>query len=397
MQKIAKEGYKVFIGFSFFGILFIPFPFYGFPFQKDITSFLFEDFIIFLIQFLFDSKVLNPDFSSDSLMMYFLVLILLILAIFVYFILRFRLIFINNQQNILNFLQLISIYYLALLMLKYGFDKVLKIQFYLPEPNLLYTPLGQIDKDMLYWSTIGSSHSYNVFLGLCEIIPALLLLHKKTRTLGALVLFGVLFHVVMINMSYDISVKLFSSFLLLISFLILTPSLNVIFQFLVMNKRVQLQQISGSRFIQSKAKYRLIKTIILCFLAFETLMPLIKIGALDGDQLPKYALHGAYEAVSSPKMNNDLKNIKRVFFHKDNYLIFQFYDDSFLDYHVVIKPNQLILTDYDHQTLECPYQYTKSHGELILYTNKKALVFNALPWNDLPLLQPLFHWTVDDL
>jgi hypothetical protein len=55
----------------------------------------------------------------------------------------------------------ISIYYIAAVLLKYGFDKVFKRQFYLPEPNIRtegvftgkYLPLGQTHE--LY----GTAHS----------------------------------------------------------------------------------------------------------------------------------------------------------------------------------------------------------------------------------------------
>ena len=39
-------------------------------------------------------------------------------------------------------------WFLALQLLQYGFDKVFKHQFYLPEPNTLYTPLGLLPPDL---------------------------------------------------------------------------------------------------------------------------------------------------------------------------------------------------------------------------------------------------------
>lgn len=112
-------------------------------------------------------------------------------------------------------------YVLAFFLFKYGCDKLFKIQFYYPEPNILFTPFGKLDLDILYWSTIGKSHGYNIFLGIIEIIPGFLLLHSKTRKLGALIAFMVLIHVLMINIFYHIEVKILSSFLVLISFAVL--------------------------------------------------------------------------------------------------------------------------------------------------------------------------------
>src|SRR5205085_9499653 len=106
------------------------------------------------------------------------------------------------------------IYYLCLQLLKYGVDKIFKNQFYLPEPNTLFTPAGMLDKDILYWSTMGTSYGYNIFLGSLEIAAALFILIKRTRLIGLLLSLGILINVTEVNFGFDISVKLFSLFLL---------------------------------------------------------------------------------------------------------------------------------------------------------------------------------------
>ena len=42
---------------------------------------------------------------------------------------------------------------------------------------------------------MGTSRIYNIFMGIIEIIPAVLLLHKRTRFLGGLIAFVVLTNV----------------------------------------------------------------------------------------------------------------------------------------------------------------------------------------------------------
>ena len=63
-------------------------------------------------------------------------------------------------------------YYLSLQLMIYACAKIFKVQFYLPEPNTLFTPMGNISKDLLFWSTMGSSYSYTVFSGFIELVPA---------------------------------------------------------------------------------------------------------------------------------------------------------------------------------------------------------------------------------
>ena len=64
---------------------------------------------------------------------------------------------------------------------------------------------------------MGASTSYSMFAGLMEVVPALLLLFRRTTTLGALIAAGVMTNVVVLNFSYDVGVKLGSIHLLAIA------------------------------------------------------------------------------------------------------------------------------------------------------------------------------------
>jgi hypothetical protein len=99
---------------------------------------------------------------------------------------------------------------------KYGWDKITKGQFYMPEPNTLFTPFGKLSKDIAYWSLVGSSYPYTVSLGIIEVVAALLLLFKRTQFLASLLAVVIFGQVVLINFSFDISVKLFYGSLFLL-------------------------------------------------------------------------------------------------------------------------------------------------------------------------------------
>ena len=218
MKDFTRLYFTVFI---LLGILFIPFTWNLIPFQLGFTQFFFSNFIQ-LISSITESNPILLDFSSDSKSLYLLMLSLVLAGFILAFIIhrlykdekkRHR--FIENGKTI-------AVYYLAIVLMKYGFDKLFKAQFYLPEPNILYTPFGKLDKDILFWSTMGTSYSYNLFMGFMEILPGLFLLFKRTREIGLIISFGVLLNVFAINLSFDISVKLFSAFLLLINLYLFT-------------------------------------------------------------------------------------------------------------------------------------------------------------------------------
>jgi hypothetical protein len=311
----------------------------------------------------------------------------------------------TNQTKIHSFIRVFLTYYLALILLKYGFDKIFKAQFYLPEPNLLYTPMGYLDKDILYWSTLGLSSSYSIFGGLMEVIPALMLLHRKTRTLALIIIVGVLLHVVSINFSFDISVKLFSVFLLMVSVTLLAPNLKNLIRFFVLQQTTSLKQEEEIVTFKKSVVKLSIKLAVITLLMFESLYPYITSGVYNDDNAPRPFLHGAYEVtqITLPDLSVDTPKIKRVFIHRRNYFILQYEDESMEDFQLIIDPlkQEFKLTDYDEKEHILTYTYITQKKELILYlspeTGGRTVYLKALDWQNLPALQPLFHWTVDEI
>ncbi len=400
MRKSITFLYSTLLTFGVLGVIFIPFSFRNLSFQTDLTRFLFEDLILEIANSFEWIEVSNPEISSDSTTIYLLFLVLFLIAISLNLFLQFSSFWKNNQRKIFNILQLILVYYLALIMLKYGFDKIFKAQFYLPEPNTLFTPLGMLDKDILYWSTIGSSHSYSVFIGLLEVIPAMMLLFKKTRILGLFILSGVLLNVLFVNLGFDISVKLFSSFLLFITLILLAPSLKNILQFFVMNKSISLSYFTGENFIHPKVIRFSIKGIIVLFIFSESLFPYIQSGNYNDDIAPRISMHGAYE-ITKTQSDGILENlnIKRFFIHRQGYFIFQYEGDSMKDFHLEIQQNKLILTNYDEEKIELEYSYSDASKTLEIKSKELGWTIYGEEnnWGEMPLMKEGFHWTVDGI
>lgn len=390
------------IVFALLGVLFIPFSFRYLSFQTSVSQFLFEDILVVLAD-LCNLKIVNPEISSDATTMYLLFFVMLFFALIITGTLSFFSFWKIHQDKILKTIQLILTFYLALVLLKYGFDKIFKAQFYLPEPNTLFTPLGMLEKDILFWSTMGTSRSYNIFMGLMEVIPAMFLLYHKTRNLGLFITLGVLINVVCVNFSFDISVKLFSSFLLLITLVLLAPNLKTFLRLFIQSKVSQLKVLSGKNIIQKSTIRISIKTILILFFLIESFYPYWQMGNFNDDKMPRNYLHGAYEVTeviaSNPQINLPL--IKRVFIHRSNYFIFQYEDDSMEDYHLEISQTHqtFTLTNYDSEKIVLKYQYNSNNKTLQLTSLELGIEIHTqtIDWKSLPLLQPLFHWTVDEI
>jgi hypothetical protein len=127
-------------------------------------------------------------------------------------------------------------YVLASIMLGYGLAKLPPTQFQPPGPERLMRTFGESSPMGLLWTFMGFSPAYTMFAGVCEIIPALLLLFRRTATLGALISIGVLLNIVLLNFCYDVPVKLFSLHLLATGAAVLLPSWPRLANVLILNR-----------------------------------------------------------------------------------------------------------------------------------------------------------------
>ncbi len=108
---------------------------------------------------------------------------------------------------------------LALAMFSYGLAKVSwdAGQFPPLDPDRLARTWGESSPMGVVWSFMGASRAYTVFAGAGELIGGFLLLFRRTTTLGAVVVTGVMTNVLMLNYCYDIPVKLYSTHLVVMA------------------------------------------------------------------------------------------------------------------------------------------------------------------------------------
>lgn len=132
---------------------------------------------------------------------------------------------------------------LAAAMVSYGAYKVFPSQFPAPSLDRLLQPFGDASPMGLLWTFIGASKSYEIFSGAGEMLGGLLLIARRTTLLGALVSIGVLSNVVMLNFSYDVPVKLYSSHLLLMAVFLVLPDLRRLANLFLFNRTAESAEI----------------------------------------------------------------------------------------------------------------------------------------------------------
>jgi hypothetical protein len=398
-MKNVRRSFQLFpYLFIFLCLLFIPFSFHLFPFQLAVTEILFRPVIAWMI-----APMKYTGISSDSGAMYALLLVLFILALLLSP--AIGKLFAARQERVKRYIRIAGFYYLTLILWKYGFDKVFKGQFYLPEPNILFTPLGRLDKDILFWSSMGTSHLYNMLTGSFEVLAGTLLLFRRTRYIGLLLSFGALLQVIFINFGFDISVKLFSCFLLLLNMILALPLLKPLFGLLVLGRQEQLCA-EKPIFKNRNAIYISLKVFIIGLFLSEAVFQYLQAGCVNDDTAARPYLHGAYETTEAYRNDTLLplhrSPAKRFFIHRRHFLIFQRQDDSMQDFSIRTDSalNIFYVTDYDLKTYAVPFEYRAIDSTLTIhYLHNGArytLRGKGVDWRRLPAVRDEMHWRVED-
>jgi hypothetical protein len=129
-------------------------------------------------------------------------------------------------------------YFIILNGFTYGLVKMFGLQMPFPNLSQLTTPLGDYLPMRFSWMFIGYSTPYQFFSGALEVLSAVLLLFRKTATLGVLMATGVFFNVMMLNLSYDIPVKINSISLVVMCLYLLVQELPRLYRFFFLQQAV---------------------------------------------------------------------------------------------------------------------------------------------------------------
>lgn len=251
---------RIFDNFTFWGTLFLisyfflyifPFPLEWLPFKvgESISSYV-DKFWQWLVLLLVKDGVgyqgdiaTRVNGSGDTSYHFFKLLVqgaISVIVATIWLILdRAR----DFFERIKKFAAVYIRYYLAFTMLTYGLAKVFPNQFWEPGLTDMLRPFGEISPMGLLWKFMGYSVPYIIFTGVMEVMAGVLLFFRKTIRLGAILAFGIMLNVFVLNMSYDVPVKLFSLHLVLLSIIIISKEITGLLNFFVLNKPVPANKI----------------------------------------------------------------------------------------------------------------------------------------------------------
>jgi hypothetical protein len=139
-----------------------------------------------------------------------------------------------NYINLFHFLRAVLRYKLAAVLLVYAFIKIFPLQVPYPTLSELNTQYGDFTPAKIFELTVGvAKANYQQAIGLAELAAALLLIFRRTATLGAITAAGLQLNVVLAAFAYKTGDQLYSSYLFLIAIFILAYDLPRIYRLLM--------------------------------------------------------------------------------------------------------------------------------------------------------------------
>lgn len=274
----------------------------------------------------------------------------------------------KSYNSLYKFLHTYGRYFLAYTLFIYGFAKLFGVQFRPLSPSSYMIPLSEWTPREFLWRFMGASRSYNFFGGLLEVIGGGLLLFRKTSTIGAIITLTILTNVLMLNIGYDVAVKLFTFHWILLSVFIMNKDVGQLYQLFVLHKQASLTiapaiQINWPRWVIYGLKFSLI---------FYMVFFQIKTGIANRKEvLAKSSLYGIYNIVNYYKNNAPYSTLltdtiiwKKFASYGGRSIIIQYTNDSLKSYQYKMDTAGKIfkLIDRSDSTSNINFSYSIING-----------------------------------
>lgn len=288
----------------------------------------------------------------------------------------------------------------------YGFAKVYPNQMPFPSLSRLVEPYGNFSTMGVLWYSVGASTAYEIFTGSMEALAGILLFIPFTATLGALVCFADTAYIFVLNMTYDVPVKLFAFNLMLMSLFVIAPEMRRLLN-VVLNRAVGPSKVP--RLFRSR-RANVIAVVIQLVLA----------GYLVGSEIwgehqrwyqygggaPKSALYGIWDIdVMSrdgqvlPPLLTDASRWRRAIFQSPQAMNFQKMDSTFQPYGTKIDAakNTLAFTKGSDKNWKANFTYQRPVPDHLILDgdmggHKLHFEMTLVDRSKMLLISRGFHW-----
>lgn len=368
---------------SIYFILFIfPFPLFGFPIIVDNFFIWFGQNILGL-GFVKQVSTGSGDTVFDFVKLTFILILATVIAIA----------FLFTKPSLREKVTSISIIYgrffLSCMLLSYGFAKFSGGQFGLPSLFRLDQGIGEMSPMGILWTFMGASPAYSAFAGICQATAGFLLLFRRTSVLGALMAFGVMINIVVLNFCYDVPVKIFSTNLALISLFIIHNNWISIFNFLI-GKPSKINLV-GFRFNKKWLQITSKVLIVLYILTITVGMSMSRILNTEENVNEKF-----FAVYKNEKQPTDSLSLSKMIIDDDYAQIF-YKNDTIVSWDIKFddKENTMFFKAADSTKSDIKLHYKFIEDNKIEFSDSEKYLgkFSITKKEDFELLKRGFNWT----
>ncbi|MDQ3068669.1 MAG: DoxX family protein [Acidobacteriota bacterium] len=225
-------------------------------------------------------------------------------------------------------------------LLTYGMIKAIPLQMPYPRLTRLLEPYGNFSLMGVLWSQMGASPAYQIFTGVAEIAAAVMLFIPGLTTLGALIALAAAAQVFVLNMTFDVPVKLFSLHLVVMAAVLLAPDARRLAEAIVLRRAVpgapERRLFGGRRAQRIVIAAQLVLGGWLVWSAYKSDM---QGWNTYGGGAPKPPYYGIWQiekmtidGVERAPLVTDYDRFRRIVIERANGISFQRMDDTFMGY-----------------------------------------------------------------
>jgi hypothetical protein len=288
---------------------------------------------------------------------------------------------------------------LAGAMIAYGAVKVIPSQFPAPSLARLTQTYGSSSPMGLLWTFMGASVAYNVFAGAGEMLGGLLLTMRRTTLAGALVSAAVMANIVVLNFSYDVPVKLYSSELLLTALFLIAPETKRLMAFFLQDHRP-----AGRKWL--RVSLSVLRTVVVAVFVFVMFRQALDARRTYGTTAPKGPLYGIWtvgelkeNGVVRPPLYTDATRWRRMVFTGQRASI-QLVNEQWVRYNAAPDQYGFVLRRGDDPTYQAPLYYIRQDPQTVLVHGtmdgkKIELTLHKAPEPKFLLTTRGFHWITE--
>ncbi|WP_168706570.1 DoxX family protein [Gordonia paraffinivorans] len=289
-------------------------------------------------------------------------------------------------------------------MLAYGFAKLIPVQMAQPPLATLLEPYGEFSPASVLWTQVGSSPVYEMILGSVEVLGGILLFCSRTAVLGALVSFAAMSQVLILNLTFDVPVKILSLQLVVFAAILLAPyarGLADLFVFGRTSRPLRMPPLFARADLNRRAGWVLV--ILGLWVAFGAAYESWYEYNEYGGGAPKPALYGIWsvgdhrvDGRSLPPLTTDEQRWQRVVFDTNGAVTLQMMDGE-------LVPVQARVDD-DRMTIVRPYadlHVRRTDADTLVLTGvvdgtPTAMTAHRLDHDSMTLRSRGFHWIQEE-